>query len=396
MRNNWKNELASVFATVLKYSIETYVTNFASTSDGTVEKFLNQIEFLKDDSLRDLVGLARQNRITLILQDMLLRKMSRRIGLTGNAILLKKYLEERLAQDRLLEVKRNQILKRLAELLRSSSIDYVFFKTLNRFGGVGVDIDLLIRRSAYSRCVKLLLENGFDPIDSLAKLYATGFVARDRKNPIIVDLHTDIAILGIRYFSPETLLNNKSEIEITFPSEKGGEEFTKLNVLNEKTSAVVAMAHSVIKEGNIRASDVIEVCQQLWEDRQSFQHCALKEHLEVAYLVFETVLSSFLPEFVYDHPEIFSIPKITRSGNVLQLEELGFLSKLAVLYVKKSLSERNEVMPVRIPTLALLLAFFHTVKERGALGISAWKAFSTIGLGTNPARAREKIVHLIS
>lgn len=391
------NKLVSVLVTVLRYAVDKYGSNLNASSQIEADKFFKQLGFLERGLVKALVDFAEENRMTRVLQDLLLQMPNETLSSNRNAMLLKKYLEERILYDQILEAKRNQLLKQLEELLTKDSIDHIFFKTFNRFGGVGVDIDLLIRRDSHQKCIRTLLSNGFAPIDSLSKTYATGFILSGGNNPIIVDLHTDIAVLGMTYFSPETLLHNKSRIDFSFLSEEGKQELTNLSVLNEKISPVVTMAHSVIKEGKIRACDMIEVCCGLRRDRGSFEYWVSQEHLHIARDIFATILISFLPDFVRDLPPvILNEKRATCDNGGKGKEEKSFWSTIAMLYVKRSLFENRIILPIKIPTVATLLALFDTIRARKKLGLSISKAIFTFGLGRNPIRAGEKIFHLLN
>ena len=211
-------------------------------------QFTIDIDSLSDSQMDYLVRFLNENRVTFLFYEALKNLNS------PNISKLKDRLEPSFNKIKELEGQRDDIMRRLAAVFDNMNIDYVVFKTLNASGWIGVDIDVMIELSSYDRCVDALLRNGFYPIDDLSKKYATGFMVKG--NPIIIDLHTELAILGVRYMSSDMLLRNKR----TQPFQDGlASASFELNVLNETMDAFVRIAHAVLKEGSLTIAEVAEV-----------------------------------------------------------------------------------------------------------------------------------------
>jgi hypothetical protein len=373
-------EARQIFRSALHYALAS-VSKKDQAQIFAVDTFTKQINSSSQNTLNQLVEISVKNRFTLPLKQILAEESFARSRSTG-AKSLDDLLNHKLNETQELESKRDLVIKRLSELLLQSSIEHLFFKTFNPFGGVGVDVDLLIRKEDFPKSVSAIMRNGFTPIDSLSKTYATGFLLEGGENPIIVDLHTDIAILGVSYLSPEILFANKIEVEIEFDFGRGSET-CKLNVVNEKTAALVTIAHSIIKESSVRASNLLEVYQAYRLYGEVFSDFVKSEHLQVAYELFMLVMQYELSDTEFsDDIESLSTP----------IESFPTLaSKLAVSFLAKSLRKDN-AMPAKIPVESSAIAFFDDVRRRGELGQALPKAISSFKFGRNVARAGQKLM----
>ncbi len=381
-----------MFSTVLDYSLASLTKdNSYAEKEKTlaIETFARQVSSSSSSatSLERLVELSAKNRIMLFLKDLFEKSiplLASSPTSSNNVRKLGESIDSNLRESRELQIKRDKVVLKLTELLSRMSLEYLFFKTFNPYGGVGVDVDLLIRKQDYSKFIKALLSDNFVPIDSLDKTYATGFLLAEGKNPIIVDLHTDIAILGVEYFSPETLFANKIEIPFQATLEQQKEKIINLCVPNENTSAVVAMAHAVIKESSIRASDLLEVYKALQLNPSAFQRLVKTEHLRLANRIFLTVLNSVVPD---SHS--------FESSNKNCEDSSSFPSRLAMSLLLKFLEEGQEQggirVPVKIPSQSSAIAFFEAVRGRKEIGQAIPKAISQFRFGRNIARAGQKL-----
>ncbi len=161
---------------------------------------------------------------------------------------------------------RDELLVKTIDLLRQHGIDYVVFKTFNSIGSIDVDIDLMIHPWDYWDTIRILLNNGFYAIDDLSKTYATGFMING--NPIVLDLHTQLTILGIPYVSHEYIFRNRKWARI---------ESKEFGVINVKSTgpireALIRIAHAIIKEAEIKLDDVFTV-------HEAFSNTSLRERI---------------------------------------------------------------------------------------------------------------------
>jgi hypothetical protein len=287
-----------------------------------------------------LAGLINANRLTLPAFRMLegqgsdISKSLRR-GLEGTA---KKM--EVAGRDR------DRQLGKLVDVLTKSGIDYVVFKTFNRTGWVGVDLDLLIVKADYQDCVKGLLAGGYYSIDDLAKEYATGFMSKG--NPVIVDLHTQLAVLGVPYFSSEALLADIERSNIKMLDDGGSIEF---NRLGETTETVVRMAHAVVKEGIVTAGEVAEVLPGV--GREGVSGLIARENLQLAGSVFGYSAGRAMDEQGFN--------------GIVAFNE-GTIHGLAKGMLDESLKRPS--LPCRIPANVSVLSLVDRLQAEGELSIS--------------------------
>jgi len=142
------------------------------------------------------------------------------------------------------------VVSRASEALKQHGVEHVFFKTFNYSGSVGVDADLLIKPKDYVKALKALTSYGFKLVDDPRKRYATGLALPG--NPVVLDLHTDLAVLGARYLDPDILLRNR--VLMLW----GG---LKVYVARPQADVVVRAVNAVVKEGAITLHDIYEtVC----------------------------------------------------------------------------------------------------------------------------------------
>jgi hypothetical protein len=285
-------------------------------------------------------------------------------------------LKKRLDKLRLLELSRNQIVGKITSILESSSIEYLFFKTFNEFGAVGVDVDLLIPRDQFSHCVSVLRADGFYPIDSLSKTYATGF--RMRGNPTIVDLHTDLAVLGVSYLSPRRLLSNSvfTELGIGEPSEKAT---IRTKVLDPRITGVVTMAHSVLKEHSIRASDFIETHRSRVSDPNLFRHLVEINCLQAASDIFGRIA-------------LMTFPAITNFREMLFGNKDSFLFGFSRSSFERNVPSTFINLPAVVPPLVSAAAFLDCVARKRELTRSIPTAMAALRFPRNSVIAGHKIL----
>jgi len=238
---------------------------------------------------------------------------------------------------------RDELLHLLVEVLEDGDIDYVVFKTFNELGVVDVDVDIIVRREVYWDTVRGLISRGFKPIDDLGKTYATGFMVRG--NPIVVDLHTEVTVLGVPYVDSETLF--KHRVRARYRSSSG--DSISIYTLDTPAEALVRVAHAVIKEAEIRVDDVSEVLKAVENHPGELVELAEEEGLEPALILFMEKVSS----------ELGSDPR--------KFENLGSWRALGIL---RGVTARSEgVPPYRLPRLASLVALLHRMHRKGEIGL---------------------------
>ena len=178
------------------------------------------------------------------------------------------------------------VVSRASEALKRHGVEHVFFKTFNYSGSVGVDADLLIRPEDYVRALKALTSYGFKLVDDPRKRYATGLALPD--NPVVLDLHTDLAVLGARYLNPDILHRNKVLMS-------WGD--LKVYVARPRADVVVRAVNAIVKEGAITLHDIYEAICTLRSEPNGLVELAekygvgeyLKVLLDVAYTISDSI-----------------------------------------------------------------------------------------------------------
>lgn len=288
----------------------------------------------KHHKIEDLARVIKENRIVLPTFQLLDRN-----GVCEN---LQKRLHVEAEEVRRLNGHRDRLIEKLCPLLDDRKINYVMFKTINTSGAIGVDIDVIIEYQNFDLCVNSLLEEGFQSIDDLSKKYATGFVYGD--NPIIVDLHTEVTVLGIQYLSADSLLSSKRRI--AFQSDNLREPLA-LNVLDDVMETVVRMAHCVIKEGRITIGDMLESIEVIKSRPNSIIECANREGLRIA-------VGTFLQALI-------SMADCPNQLGKSQPFDHEIASRFARIMVEQSTISKR--FPVRIPVILSVTALLSRLKR---------------------------------
>jgi hypothetical protein len=253
------------------------LTNYIISDNPRVlvnPKFVDAMDALQDRQLMAFARLLDANRITVKV-DTALAKVD-----SPGVCKLRRYILPTIERMNELENQRDALLSRLVSVLGAEGVDFVVFKTLNASGWIGVDVDVMIAPSDYKRCIGGLLGHGFYSIDDLSKKYATGFMVKG--NSIIVDLHTKLAILGVRYMTAELLLANKQPF--IHQSAKG--DAIKLYVLNELMDALVRMVHAILKEGSLTVAEVAAVLNGFYTDEESMKSLIEAENFWLSAAIF--------------------------------------------------------------------------------------------------------------
>jgi len=178
----------------------------------------------------------------------------------------------------------------ISTAFEEEEIEYAIFKTFNRAERIDVDVDAVIDRRMYWKAVKLLMSKGFKPVDDVAKTYATGFMLPN--NPIILDLHTEITVLGIPYFEAELTLRNRAKTKHIL-----GDIEIETYTAKPHVETALRIAHAVVKESEIKIDDVTEVLNALTLNASEVEEVVEKSRaLRTSYKLFlqalETVLTS--------------------------------------------------------------------------------------------------------
>jgi len=248
------------------------------------DEFAKGIDSFGGEELQTLAHVIDANRLTYSAYEML-------GGLDSMACrTLRDCLKPTVLRLEELRGHRDSLLRKLVFLLEDDGIGYVVYKTLNRSGWVGVDIDILVESSRFDDCIRILHAEGFSAVDELSKRYAVGFMVKG--NPTVVDLHSQLTVLGVPYLSPEVLLGGRRKVRY---ESSPGEEALVLCVPEAMAELVVRLAHAVIKEGSVSAGEVVEVCPAL-RDLDCLVPLVEGEHLELALGVF-SFFASAVPGF---------------------------------------------------------------------------------------------------
>jgi len=301
---------------------------------GDLEEAGDLIELLARSHERVLVNqliqYARRNRVSHIFYGALLERGIANSELAGILAVDAGTIHESACH-------RDKLLSLLVEALEEGGVDYVVFKTFNDLGVVDVDIDIIVEPESYLDAVKILLEKGFKPIDDLSKTYATGFMVKD--NPVIVDLHTDVTILGIPYVRRETMFSHK--VRINYKA-KCSRPFN-LNILDTHAEALVRIGHSVVKEAEIRLEDISEVLKAVKEKPSELKKLVKAEKLNFALFFFTEKIESELG---------------------ISMEALEGDDEARALGVLRGLVTRSEdAPPYHLPRLASIITLLHRIHE---------------------------------
>lgn len=282
-----------------------------------------------------LLRYARRNGVAHLLYEALVRR-----GLANTE--LARALAFYANQTRERGEYRDELLLRVVEVLEGGGIGYVIFKTFNDLGVVDVDVDVLITPEGYWRAVRAFLSRGFKPVDALSKKYATGFMIKG--NPIILDLHTDVTVLGAPYVDRDTLL--KHRVKARYRTANG--DSADIYVLDAVAEALVRVSHAVVKEAEIKIEDISEVMKAVVESPGELRKLAEGEEMIPALQVFLTKVCSELG---------------------LRTQGLENVVGLASKTLRGLVSGRGGLPPYRLPRLASIIALSYRVLRRNEAGL---------------------------
>ena len=229
----------------------------------------------------------------------------------------------------------------------------------------------MIDPTCYDRCIKSLIARGFYPIDSLSKKYATGFMMRG--NPIIIDLHTEMAVLGVKYLSSDSILERSREIKFHPCCDS---DPLSINALDPATEAIVAIAHSVIKEGTVTMEDLAKVHWALHSQPGLVERYIDEEKLQLASSVFaDTAMNTMCDE---------------RAFKTLIRTQNGVLDDLA--RVLSSNSVNCAEIPVRLPAAVSLITLYDILRRRDEIAAYFHKPLLSLRFRRNAVRLGQKIL----
>ncbi len=334
-----QQECPAVPLEIVVRGIAAYAVRYVSSGWVFDEQFTDQLSLLRSDEVKELSRLIEANRVTVPVYEALSEidvPAAGELRDSLRAVYLKIKEHGRY---------RDTLLRRLVDVLDGGGVDYVVFKTFNRLGSVGVDIDILINSSSFDLCVGALLADGFFAVDDLAKRYATGFMIRG--NPIIVDLHTELAVLGVRYMSPDLMLRNRQRV--LFQPSDGSTSFS-LIVLENTMDTLVRMAHSVLKEGQVTINDVAETLHGFSGNLNLMMKYTNEENLQFAASIFSSAAQHMLNE--------------ERFKRLMMFDETHTQS-----IVRRILNDSlmGSLPPFKLPIAVCLLAFFDHLRRNGEI-----------------------------
>jgi hypothetical protein len=196
-----------------------------------------------------------------------------------------------------------------ADIAENLGIRYVVFKTFKLFPYVPDDVDILV------------LDN--DVInDVVSKLAKRGFKIRSKGTPEVtiskvayktfvdLDIHFKIAAGEYMYYPSNVVWQNKRRIVING---------VKLNVVAWEDECIITMAHAVMKEFEVLASDILQ-----------FMLCKRKGYI--------------IPE------------RLERTGH---LETYSIFSR-----IYKTVIQNNDALPYKIPLVEVALAYVYNIVNR--------------------------------
>ncbi len=253
--------------------------------NSTEKNVVEEIEAIanyakKNEEIHKITRFIRENDLAVIFY--------KYIDLFSDNKLLYRYIKALYEYNQRRRIYRDQLLEVTTSLLEDHGIEYVVFKTFSNLGVIDVDVDLLINIRDYPRVVGLLFRNGYIAIDDITKTYATGFLYK--QNPIVLDLHTSITVLGIPYISSELLLENREKIGIY--SKYSDREITLYTTSNE-AETIIRIAHAIVKEAEIKIDDLVQFAKTA--DRMNkLLPVIRKEGLLEAYCTFLNASTYFL------------------------------------------------------------------------------------------------------
>lgn len=190
---------------------------------------------------------------------------------------LAKHLEPLIAET----IKRAKYMAELIRLmdrvLTGAGIEYTVFKTVNRLGRVDVDVDTIIHPSDYWHALRLLHRVGLRPVDDIRKTYATGLMLPG--NPIVLDLHTDLTVLGIPYLDREILLHGAERVAATLP----GEQVVETRIAIPLADTVARIGHALIKEAELKLDDITETLPVLTTNGDQVQRILRSQGIQEAH-----------------------------------------------------------------------------------------------------------------
>jgi hypothetical protein len=333
-----------------------------------VAPVLSQMGDVSEAAVARLARAIDANRLTLPVYQKL-------EGLdSGRARELSEKLKPAVAKLESLRHDRDALIEKLVGVLEAASIDYVVFKTVNKTGWVGVDVDVMIGDPDYDRCVRILRSAGFLSVDDVSKRYATGFMVKG--NELVVDLHTKLTVLGLPYFSSDTLL--RSAVRVPYVA-SDGQSGMSVKTASEPVEAVVRMAHSVIKEGQVNAGDIVEVSSAVAERPEALSSLIKEEDLQLATSVFSYVASkAFAAEAFEPFVGFYDSP----------------FHGVAKAAVDDSL--RRVVLPFAIPVNASILSLLDRLQRRGELSMSIPAVLRNLGYSRNAAHLGRRMLGRLS
>ena len=170
-----------------------------------------------------------------------------------------------------------ELMELVDKTLARGGIGYTVFKTFNRIGRVDVDVDMIIYPKDYWQALRLLHGAGLKPIDSVKKTYATGLMAPG--NPIVLDVHTELTVLGIPYIDNTILLENNERKTHKLPGGHLVEAYTATPLAD----TVARIGHAIIKEAEIKIDDVTETIHVTTRHRKTLRKILEAQGIPEAY-----------------------------------------------------------------------------------------------------------------
>jgi hypothetical protein len=130
------------------------------------------------------------------------------------------------------------VIARTSRVLRDTSVDHVFFKTVRPYKSTTVDLDILVLedKASYENCIEAIQKAGYELV--VRGPMSTTFW--DREADIGIDMYTEIAASSVIYMDKRKLVNHATNTKL--PS---GE---CLRVFGPEADLACIIAHSVIKE----------------------------------------------------------------------------------------------------------------------------------------------------
>ncbi len=239
-------------------------------------------ELLDNGCLAELVEWAISNDAAPLLYELGLEASTRLGGELAEK--LRGAVEEALENARQMA----GLIRVVDQALEARGVDYAVFKTFNRVGRIDVDVDLVVKPRDYVRAIRALRAAGLVLVDDVSKTYATGLMLPG--NPIVLDLHTQLTVLGVPYLDASILFIGRERRGVELVGGVEVEAWTAAPL----PDTVARIGHAVVKEAEVRLDDATETLRVVLEKERIVAGILEKQGLSRALRAFLRALTAIL------------------------------------------------------------------------------------------------------